>query len=430
MGALGVKGAKRVGKNKYQLTVYDGNDGSGNYQRHYATVDAKNKHELERARADFIYQIKNGLVGDHGSMLFRDLVDDWYKNHMYDKSPNTWRGYESNLRLRVLPAFAAMQIGKIEKYHIRQFFDKLKQPACEFNSIVPNPNVKQSTGDYFTATDKDEYIIKRKKYTLSAKTIDNHKILMNSIFSYAVYKEYIKESPMKGIKTPPLKRNRLAIYEKEDLLAMFEALQKMPLLWQAIILFAIGTGAREGEIAALETKHVDLNSGYVLITQSAATATGKGVIIKSTKNGHERGNYLPDEVLYAMRAYNTEREADKKKAGDSWVTEWKGKACDFFFTPDNGFGKPFRPSSIGQWWRRALKTYGLKHIRFHDLRHTSVALSIDAGEELEDIKERVGHASISTTSNDYGYLFQERKSRSADLLNRELKEIRKGRAKK
>ncbi|MCY8933968.1 tyrosine-type recombinase/integrase [Bacillus atrophaeus] len=44
-------------------------------------------------------------------------------------------------------------------------------------------------------------------------------------------------------------------------------------------------------------------------------------------------------------------------------------------------------------------------MRFHDLRHSHVALLIDQGEDYLVIKERLGHSSVAFTMNTYGHLF-------------------------
>jgi integrase len=407
MGALGVKGAKQVGKNRYQLTIYSGSDGTGSYQRHYATVDAKNKHELEQARADLITQIKKGTIGGHELMLFRDLVREWWKNHMADKSPRTREGYESNLRLRILPTFGATPIGKIEKYHIRQFFNKLKQPDCEFNSIINNPAHRHAEL-YFDSTDKGCFIVKRQAYTLSPATIKNHLTCMKSIFSYAVYQGYIKTSPMIGVKTPPVERKEPSRYSKADLAALLQALADEPLFWQSIVLFALGTGARRGEIAGLHRDHLIFDSRLAIIDCDIVAVKGKGTVEKSTKNGRSRMNKIPKSIMATLKAYDAECDDSRT----------------YFFSPD-GIHGPIHPDSISTWWERFIDRNKLKPIKFHGLRHTSVSLSIDAGEEMKDISERVGHSKIGTTADIYGHLFQERKERSADLLDKELNEIKK-----
>jgi integrase len=45
--------------------------------------------------------------------------------------------------------------------------------------------------------------------------------------------------------------------------------------------------------------------------------------------------------------------------------------------------------------------------RFHDLRHTSVALAIAEGAHPKAIQARMGHSSINVTLDRYGHLFPE-----------------------
>lgn len=51
-----------------------------------------------------------------------------------------------------------------------------------------------------------------------------------------------------------------------------------------------------------------------------------------------------------------------------------------------------------------LKKAGLRHIRFHDLRHAFASWLIGAGESLAYVKEQLGHHSIQITVDTYGHL--------------------------
>jgi integrase len=58
-------------------------------------------------------------------------------------------------------------------------------------------------------------------------------------------------------------------------------------------------------------------------------------------------------------------------------------------------------------WRafyRVLTAAGLRHIRFHDLRHTFASLLIQQGESLAYVGDQMGHASIQITVDTYGHL--------------------------
>ena len=55
--------------------------------------------------------------------------------------------------------------------------------------------------------------------------------------------------------------------------------------------------------------------------------------------------------------------------------------------------------------------------RWHDLRHTSVALAIANGAHPKAIQERMGHSSITITFDRYGHLFPGNDDEAAELLD-------------
>ena len=68
----------------------------------------------------------------------------------------------------------------------------------------------------------------------------------------------------------------------------------------------------------------------------------------------------------------------------------------------------------------ALKRAGIRKIRFHDLRHTNVALRIEQGQNIKYIQNQLGHASIQTTLDRYGHLINDVNTEQAKKLDRIL----------
>ena len=62
----------------------------------------------------------------------------------------------------------------------------------------------------------------------------------------------------------------------------------------------------------------------------------------------------------------------------------------------------------------------LQMLRFHDLRHSHAALLIAAGQHPKVIQERLGHASITTTLDVYGHLFEGIDQAAADAIDEAL----------
>lgn len=88
---------------------------------------------------------------------------------------------------------------------------------------------------------------------------------------------------------------------------------------------------------------------------------------------------------------------------------------DYIFKWDNG--KTYSPDYISKKFSQLLKKNGLRHIRFHDLRHSCASLLVANGFTLKDIQEWLGHADIQTTANIYSHLDVERKKNIAFSLS-------------
>jgi integrase len=77
---------------------------------------------------------------------------------------------------------------------------------------------------------------------------------------------------------------------------------------------------------------------------------------------------------------------------------------------------PHHSSFTSQTWKKARERIGRPDLRWHDLRHTFVALRIAAGAHPKQIQEEAGHASYNTTMNVYGHLFESLGEQAADAM--------------
>jgi integrase len=81
-------------------------------------------------------------------------------------------------------------------------------------------------------------------------------------------------------------------------------------------------------------------------------------------------------------------------------------------------GGPIRRNSFRRRiWLQAVRASVGEPCTFHDLRHTHAALLIAQGEHPKVIQERLGHASIKTTLDTYGHLFDGLDEAAAERLN-------------
>ncbi|MCA1708985.1 MAG: site-specific integrase [Actinobacteria bacterium] len=78
---------------------------------------------------------------------------------------------------------------------------------------------------------------------------------------------------------------------------------------------------------------------------------------------------------------------------------------------------PHASSFSGHMWSQARARAGMRDLRWHDLRHTAVALAIEQGAHAKAIQERMGHSSVGVTLDRYGHLLPSIGERLADGLD-------------
>ena len=79
-------------------------------------------------------------------------------------------------------------------------------------------------------------------------------------------------------------------------------------------------------------------------------------------------------------------------------------------------GNIIKPDYLTDSFSKMLARHGLRHIRFHDLRHTCASLLLKNGVPMKQIQEWLGHSDFSTTANIYAHLDYNSKLNSAQAM--------------
>ena len=82
----------------------------------------------------------------------------------------------------------------------------------------------------------------------------------------------------------------------------------------------------------------------------------------------------------------------------------------------NEIGDLIKPHYVTESFPKLLKANGLRHIRYHDLRHSCASLLLANGVPMKQIQEWLGHSDFSTTANIYAHLDYSSKLTSADAM--------------
>lgn len=114
------------------------------------------------------------------------------------------------------------------------------------------------------------------------------------------------------------------------------------------------------------------------------------------------------EKLLALREQQKE---NRRVCGNCYSKKYDG----YVFV--DAMGNIFNPRSVTANFSKLLEQNGLRHIRFHDLRHSCASLLLANDVPLKQIQEWLGHSDIGTTANIYSHLDYKSKITSANVMD-------------
>ena len=234
--------------------------------------------------------------------------------------------------------------------------------------------------------------------------------ILRQVFEYAVLYGDIKINPAIQVplpKTTNKKDERQVFLTSEDAQKMLDAFQNEEI--GPIVYVTLYYGLRKSEALGLRWQAVDFDANTISINH---TVVGNGHIVRkdTTKTYTSRRTYelLPD-VKALLLKLKDQQDDYKRRLGSGYHMN------DYIFKNPNGV--PYRPDSLTRSFKRALARHGLPQMRYHDLRHSTASILVDKGWDINDIKEWLGHADISTTANIYAHISHRKKVSLAKSLN-------------
>ena len=169
-----------------------------------------------------------------------------------------------------------------------------------------------------------------------------------------------------------------------------------------IIQISIATGMRRGETLGLKWSDINFDTEEIKIQRSlkehrvkqadGSWKTHIGEDDVKTRNSR-RTLELGDSTIKLLKAEKHKQQMKKLVAGNAW------QEADYVFT--NDIGGPLNPNGVSKRFSKLLAKLGCRHIRFHDMRHTTAVLLLVAESPLEEVSQLLGHSSISITKDTY-----------------------------
>lgn len=249
---------------------------------------------------------------------------------------------------------------------------------------------------------------------LAPNTIHSYFGALHAMLEDARVRGMIAKNPCEHIALPEVKRVERPILSLETLDLFLGAMGSLAPMAE----LAAYTGARGGELRALEWKNVNLEERSLLVCKTVSWIEGKFVVGPPKTDSSTRRLSLPQCAVDLLLTIQKEQRVLRLKNGPDW-----NKLELVFPHKDGGYQKE---GTIHRHVKRAAARVGLPNdFTFHCLRHLAVALLIKAGAHPKMIQEICGHSSIEMTMNLYGHLFEGMHREAMNLLDRVFSTARK-----
>ncbi len=348
---------------------------SGRYQARYPGPDGIDRPAPEtfatKTDADVWLTMKEAEIRrddwidpEAGAVLVADFGATWIEERP-GLRPKTVRLYGYLLRAHIAPHFAAVTIAGVTLARVRRWRKTLLDSG------------------------------------VSAVTAAKAYRLLRAILNTAVDDGLIRHNPcrVKGAdkETSP-ERPVLTVAQ------VFALADAIGLRYSVLVLLATFASLRWAELAALRPEDIDLDTCTVRVTRQIDYLPGGGHSFGPPKSkAGRRVVPLPDLIAPDLRKH----------------LDGLGPAAVLVFTSPEG--APLRHSNFyRRAWMPALKAVGLSGVHLHDLRHTGNQFSADAGANIRELMERMGHDSTRAALI-YLHSSAERQRAIADQVGRNAK---------
>lgn len=207
---------------------------------------------------------------------------------------------------------------------------------------------------------------------------------LKSIFNKAVsWGKFKGPNPVKQVKMFKENNERVRFLEKEEIVKLLAGCNRT---LKSIVIVALNTGMRLGEILGIKWQDIDIKRGVIHLY--------------TTKNGGKREIPINEQVKTAL------------------IRTRKHPQSEYVFCKRDGS----RLRDIRTSFFTALEKSGIKNFHFHDLRHSFASHLVMSGIDLNTVRELLGHKSLRMTIR-YSHLSPDHKKRAVDILSKRMDTI-------
>ncbi|APC85489.1 MULTISPECIES: tyrosine-type recombinase/integrase [Clostridium] len=376
---------EKNGKKYFRVTASLGRDYNGKLIR--KEFYGSSKKEAENKRDEYLNGIKSGLNIDYKNTVLGELMHTWLFEIMRVKvKPSSFERYEGIYRNYIKNSqLFGLKLADLKTIQVQRYYNELYS-AGKTSSVIENLNK-----------------------------------LLRTFLNYAVNEGYILKNPCLGSKiiipgNKDKKENEIEIFTDKEITALKKALEGHRL--KCLILLALGSGLRQGELLALRWSDINFDTFEIQVNKSikhvkiiSPDGTGERKTIEQSPKSKTSNRIvpIPSKLINVLEEHKALQDIEKKAAGSSYIDK------NLIFA--NEIGRPILVKNIFRIYKNILISAGIKHKKFHSLRHTYATKLFEKGVQLKTVQKLLGHKDISITADIYTHVMPKEKVLAVDKLN-------------
>lgn len=235
--------------------------------------------------------------------------------------------------------------------------------------------------------------------TMSAASVRKNAHALSKVYDLAVSYGVVKANPVSPVRLPAESKREQQFLTHSQTWDLAEAIHPR---FRAMVLVAVFGGLRHGEICALRRKHIVPERNQVVVRETLVDVRGTPSFGPPKTKTSVRTVTIPRSIMTELVAHLDTHVGESPEA--------------LVFT--SARGTVIRRSwFFRSYWQPAIQAAGLEGLRFHDLRHTFVALWVSLGRNPKEVSKAAGHSSVAFTLDRYGHLYDSDSENLADELD-------------
>jgi integrase len=338
------------------------------------------RRDAERAEREALSSRDRGIDVAPATVTVAELFDRFFRDAAARISPKTRERYEMIERRSIRPTLGPIAVAKLKPAHLSELYA----------SLLANGRARGGG--------------------LSPRTVGHVAQLVRTALAWGVRMELAGRNVALLVDPPKAERSDAAALSVDEVQRLLEATVNARL--GPLFAFALATGMRRGEIAALRWEAVDMQAESVVVNVSASWAYGT-VTDKSPKSGRTRRVSLSAMAVEALRVQKVRQAEHRLAVGGIY------KAQGFVFADE--IGDRIHPRSITAAFAKVAKRLKLSTTSFHALRHTAATWMIGGGVDVRTAAAVLGHANANITLSTYAHVIAGAEASAVSTIERRLK---------